>query len=169
MDAEAAVRAVIDRFDAANEQMIAGDCGLWTELMSHGPDVTLLGAYGGHVTGWDEVSLRFRRTADGYGAAGQGGSSSRVPVAAWIGADVSSVVDVERHEMHAEDGTSITFFYRTTHVLRREEDGWRVVLRHADPLATFRGPQYAHVDAQIGPPLNGGVRTRTPEKQSRAD
>lgn len=148
MDAEAAVRAVVARFDAANEGMIAGDCEPWTELMSHGPDVAVLGAYGGHVTGWKEVSARFRRTADGYGAAGPGGSSSRVPVAAWIGADVSSVVDIERHEMRAEDGTSITFLYRTTHVLRREETGWRVVLRHADPLATFRGPQFAHVEAQ---------------------
>lgn len=150
MDAEAAVRGVVAQFDGANEQMIAGDCGPWVELMSHEPDVALLGAYGGHVVGWEAVSSRFRRTADGYGAAGPGGSSSRTPVAAWIGTDVSSVVDIERHEMRAADGTSTTFLYRTTHVLRREETGWRVVLRHADPLATFRGPGFAHVEAQIG-------------------
>lgn len=42
----------------------------------------------------------------------------------------------------------MAFRYRNTHLLRREDGAWRVVLRHADPLATFRGPDFAHVDAQ---------------------
>jgi hypothetical protein len=35
-----------------------------------------------------------------------------------------------------------------THVFRREDGAWKVVLRHADPLVTFRGPEFAHFTAQ---------------------
>lgn len=63
------VSEVVDlsgRLDRANAHMLDGDCGLWEELMSHREDVSLLGAYDGHVRGWEEVSARFDRTASGY-------------------------------------------------------------------------------------------------------
>jgi ketosteroid isomerase-like protein len=149
MDAESEVRAVIDRLDHANLHMMDGDCAPWIELLSHRADVAVLGAYGGVVTGWDEVSARFARTAAGYGEGGAGGTTSRENIATWIGTDIACVVDIEQHRTALEGGAEpVTFRYRTTHVLRREDDGWRVVLRHADPLVDFRGPGFAHVDAQ---------------------
>jgi ketosteroid isomerase-like protein len=149
MDAELDVRAVVDQLDQANQEMLGGDCARWLRLMSHRPDVTALGAYGGHVTGWDEVSARFARTAAGYGEGGAGGTTSRENIATWVGGDIACVVDIETHRTGLpESPDPVTFRYRTTHVLRREPDGWRVVLRHADPLTEFRGPAFAHLDAQ---------------------
>jgi len=137
------IHEVIEQLDAANVRMLDGDCGLWKELMSHEDDVTLLGAYGGHVTGWDEVSARFERTAAGY--AGGAGTTTRTNISTWIGADLACVVDLERHETRLDGGPEPTVFvYRTTHLLRRENGQWKVALRHADPLATFRGPKFAH-------------------------
>jgi ketosteroid isomerase-like protein len=89
------------------------------------------------------VAARFERPAGGY--AGGGGRSTSENIARWVGADLACTVDVERHETRLEGQPEpVTFTYRVTHVFRREEGGWRVVLRHADPLDTFRGPGFAH-------------------------
>jgi ketosteroid isomerase-like protein len=149
MDSQLEVRAAIDRIDQATEHMLGGDCGPWLRLMFHRDDVTALGAYGGYATGWDAVSARLVRTAAGYGEGGAGGTTSRENIATWVGADLACVVDIETHRTAlAESAEPVTFRYRATHVLRREPDGWRVVLRHADPLTDFRGPAFAHVEAQ---------------------
>ena len=149
MDSHLDVRAVIDALGRASEQMLGGDCSQWMELMSHRDDVAALGAYGGTVAGWEEVSARFERTAAGYREGGPGGTTSRENIATWIGADLACVVDIEQHRTGLPGSADpVTFRYRTTHVLRREPEGWRVVLRHADPLVEFRGPTFAHVDAQ---------------------
>ncbi|HLZ20687.1 MAG TPA: hypothetical protein VKQ30_01005 [Ktedonobacterales bacterium] len=131
------------QLDAANTRMTDGDWSLWRELLSHRDDVAILGAYGACVTGWEALSARFARTADGY--AGGGGRSSYEHVISWTGADLACSVTVEKHESRL-GGTAepVTFLYRATHVFRREDNGWKIVLRHADPLARFVGPQVSH-------------------------
>jgi hypothetical protein len=47
--------------DEAGTQMIDGDWSLWQDKLSKREDVTLLGAYGAHVTGWADVQARFER------------------------------------------------------------------------------------------------------------
>jgi ketosteroid isomerase-like protein len=142
MSIEAEVERVRRQMDVANTRMLEGDSRSWKELLSRREDVTLLGAYGGRMTGWAEVSARFDRTAATYGA---GGRTGREPIATWVSPDLACIVDLERHETHfGETAESVTFVYRTTHVLRREDGSWKVVLRHADPLETFRGPAFAH-------------------------
>ena len=59
----------------------------------------------------------------------------------WVGDDLASSVTVERHESGLDaSGNLVPFSYRATHVFRREEDTSRIVLRHADPLVEFVGP-----------------------------
>lgn len=134
--------------DRANATMLDGDCGLWKALMSHRDDVSLLGAYGGHLRGWDAVAPRFDRTASGYSGDSQ---TSRENIATWVADGLACVVDIETHRSRVEGRSEpVTFCYRTTHVLRREDGSWRVVLRHADPLVGFVGPEFAHRTAQPG-------------------
>jgi ketosteroid isomerase-like protein len=138
---------LLQQLDAANTRMLDGDWSLWRQLISHREDVTVLGAYGSHVKGWEAVSGRFDRTAATYGG---GGQSSHEHISSWIGADLACSVDLERHETRLEGNPDVvTFFYRVTHLFRPEEDGWKIVLRHADPLATFGGPQVAHSRALL--------------------
>jgi hypothetical protein len=135
---ESELSEVIDAVDAANLQMLEGNWAGWQELLSHSDEVTLLGAQGGVVHGWTEVvhgwtevAARFERT----------------------GEDLACLVDLERHEGRWEgQAQPVTFLYRTTHVLRRENGAWKVVLRHADRLAEFRGPQFAHAAATVSEP-----------------
>jgi hypothetical protein len=151
MGPASAIEDVLNAIDNANEHMLDGDCGVWKALLSHRDDVSLLGAYGGHVQGWTEVSARFDRTAAGYAAdAGTStGTTARDNIATWIGTDLACVVDLERHHRRLNGKPEpVTFVYRTTHVLRRENGEWKIVLRHADPLATFLGPDFAHTSAR---------------------
>ena len=130
----------------ANTHMLDGDWSVWKELLTTRDDVTLLGAYGAWVTGWADVGARFARTAGGY--AGGGGASTSENIARWVGTDLACTVDLERHETRLDGKPEmVTFYYRVTHVFRREDDEWKVVLRHADPLDTFRGPEFAHAAA----------------------
>ena len=105
----------------------------------------VFGAQGGYARGWQDVSSRFDRAATSYGG---GGQSRRENVATWIASDLACTVDLEHHETRLDRAPDlVTFVYRTTHVLRREGEEWRIVLRHADPLDTFQGPALAHAAA----------------------
>jgi ketosteroid isomerase-like protein len=131
--------------DEAGTRMMDGDWSLWQDKLSKEEDVTLLGAYGTYVTGWAGVRARFEQTAAGY--AGGGGRCTHQTIASWIGSELACIVAIERHETRLE-GKLTTFRYRVTHLFRRENGDWKLVLRHADPLVTFLGPQFAHFTTQ---------------------
>lgn len=131
--------------DEAGTRMLDGDWGLWRDKLSRREDVTVLGAYGASVTGWEDVRARFEQTAAGY--AGGGGHTTHETIASWMDSDLACIVTVE-HNHTRLDGKPATFRYRATHVFRREDGDWKLVLRHADPLATFVGPQFAHFTTQ---------------------
>ena len=132
--------------DQANTRMLDGDWSVWRDKLSKREDVTVLGAYGAYVTGREDVQARFERTAAGY--AGGGGHSTHQTVVSWMDSDLACIVTVERHDTRI-DGKPAAFMYRVTHVFRREDGDWKVVLRHADPLVTFVGPEFAHFTTQI--------------------
>jgi ketosteroid isomerase-like protein len=135
-----------ERLNDANTRVLDGDWSVWEKLLTARDDVAGLGAYGAYVTGRADVAARFERTAGGY-AGGRGASTSE-NIARRVGADLASTVDLERHRTRFDGRPEpVTSTYRVTHVFRREEDRWRIVLRHADPLDTFRGPQFAHAAA----------------------
>jgi ketosteroid isomerase-like protein len=131
-------RRTLEQVQAANESMMAGDSGPWMALLSPGDDVVLLGASGGVVHDRAALAARFDRTAQAY-SGGERLSGERL--ATWVGADLACTVEVERHEgVRLAGHAPATTAYRVTHLFRREADGWKVVLRHADPLVEFRGP-----------------------------
>lgn len=63
----------------------------------------------------------------------------------WAGTDLACSVTLEGHESHLDGSpTPIAILYRATHVFRRDDGEWKVLLDHADPLAKFFGPQVSH-------------------------
>ena len=136
--APAELRRTLEQLRSATDRMMQGESGPWKALLSRREDVALLGAFGGHVHDRAEVDARFDRTAQAYA----GGRASFENLATWVGPDLACTVDLERHhETHLAGRGPMTVTYRVTHVFRREPGGWKVVLRHADPLADFRGPE----------------------------
>lgn len=126
--------------------MMEGDSGPWKALLSPSDDVLLLGAFGGVIRDRAAADARFDQTAEAYRA----GRGYYETLAAWISADLACIVLLEHHEARLAGDEPVTYTYRVTHLLRREGDAWKVVLRHADPLVAFRGPVSVL-------PINGGL------------
>lgn len=95
-------------------------------LWSQGDDVSTMNARGGVEQGWAAVRERWTWWA------GQGIAMEADPVeslSCTATADLACTTALEHHS----DRT-----LRITHLYRREEGEWRLVHRHADPLAARR-------------------------------
>jgi ketosteroid isomerase-like protein len=58
-------------------------------------------------------------------------------IAQVVTADLGYVVDIERATAKIGDREDITpYALRATNIYRREEGGWKMVHRHADPITT---------------------------------
>ena len=86
------------------------------------------------VRGWDEVtevvehaaSLRRDGKATGYEV-----------VAKYVTGELAYVVQIERAESKVGDGEEISpYVLRATNIFRLEDDEWKLVHRHADPITT---------------------------------
>jgi ketosteroid isomerase-like protein len=129
----------LEQVQTATERMLAGDSGPWKALFSPRDDVLLMGAFGGVFRDHAAIAERMDRTAQVYGG-GERVSVERLGT--WVGADLACTVELVRHEgVRLAGHAPTTIAYRVTHVFRRETDGWKVVLRHADHLVEFLGPE----------------------------
>ena len=122
---EAEVRAVEERFYAALRRLHRepGALGELLALWSQGDDVSTMNARGGVERGWAAVCARWTWWAS------QGIAMEAEPVEplSYVAtADLACTTALEHHS----DRT-----LRITHVYRREDGEWRLVHRHADPLA----------------------------------
>jgi ketosteroid isomerase-like protein len=103
-------------------------------LFSHRDDATLANPFGPPVRGWDQVaealdyaSSRFR----------EGEVASFESIARYEAADLASILEVERWEAKVGGRDEVApFVLRVTTTFRREDDAWKLVHRHADPIST---------------------------------
>ena len=138
---------MLQRLEGGISRMMDGDSAVFRSLLSDRDDIALLGAYGRCVVGQRRVFARFEQAAAGY--AGGCGQSTHELVSSWAGNDLACTVTIEHHATRLDATQDVVpFLYRATHLWRRENSDWRIVLRHADPLVTFVGPQVAHALAQ---------------------
>jgi ketosteroid isomerase-like protein len=56
-----------------------------------------------------------------------------------VGSDVGYVLEIERARTKVAGGDDpVAIAIRTTSIFRREDDGWRLVHRHADPIVSIQ-------------------------------
>lgn len=124
-------------FDAAVETsrrnlaaMVNGDAGPTTALWSQGDDVVLANPLGPPITGFAAVAEESARVA----ALFVGGEPPEFEeVARWSSDDLGYVVAVEHAFVRrAHDEGLVPMTLRVTTIFRREIDGWRLCVRHAD-------------------------------------
>jgi ketosteroid isomerase-like protein len=122
---------VMARSRAALDQIAKGSPDGYKALYSVGEDITLGNPFGGFGRGRAAVYEQLERAASHYR---DGETTGFQTVSQFVGADVAYTVEVERFKakVGGQPETS-DLALRVTCVYRREDDGWKLVHRHADP------------------------------------
>lgn len=139
--------------EAALYEFADGRAAAFQDLYSHADDVTIFGGFGGYEHGWDVVGPRLAWAASMSGRAHpvddhrwqpRPGSDklgvadvSLVLLHAWFGTEFGGTVWLEQARPD-DDGEVLSL--RATHLYRLENEQWKIVHRHADPLVVPTRP-----------------------------
>ncbi len=101
------------------------------QLWSHKEDVTLLNPFGTLNKGWRQVT----KTLDHVSSQTQEGEITFEMLSKYETSDLAYIVEVEKTKARLAKGKESTDFeLRVTTIFRHEDDGWKIVHRHADQL-----------------------------------
>jgi uncharacterized protein (TIGR02246 family) len=126
-----------DDVQQAVAAFVRGDPEPYARCWTSREDATLFGAFGGVVRGHAEIAARLAAAAARY----IDGRYTRMDILAdSYAGDLAYLVHVERIESVDDDHRPVVRERRATHVARREEDGWRIVHQHSDPLVEAQLP-----------------------------
>jgi ketosteroid isomerase-like protein len=118
---------------------VRGDPGPKKELFSRLDDITVANPFGPPARGWNQVAEALE------GAAAQLREGEPVGferVSGYATADLAYIVELERYRIKVGGGDDLVpVSLRVTTIFRREDDGWRVAHRHADPITAPRPPE----------------------------
>jgi hypothetical protein len=125
----------IDQCHLALSQQVSGRTDAFQALWSRAADVVLMGAAGSHAVGWEKVS------------AGLTWASSHLDFTGWhvenlltsVKDGLAFTVELE-HMSHEVNGERQERTLRASQGYRFEDDRWRVVFRHGDPMAERIAP-----------------------------
>jgi len=127
---------VIDQYHRAVEAVVRGDSSPQELLWSRHEDVSLANPLGPTVRGWPEVSKALRAAVSQL-SDGQMLGVERI--SAYSDRDLAYTHEIERSRVRLGNAPEpVPSSLRVTTIFRREEDGWRLVHRHADPITTAR-------------------------------
>jgi ketosteroid isomerase-like protein len=130
--------AAIDAYHEADARLIRGDTELYKRVYSHREDATLANPFGGIWRGWGQIEEGLDRAASLYR---DGEFIANDTVVRYGSGDLAYLVEFQRFRARLAGAAELSEgVLRTTSVLRREEDGWHVIHRHADPRAQARPP-----------------------------
>jgi ketosteroid isomerase-like protein len=125
---------VVRQFRDAANAFAKGDPAPVKELFSHSDDVMLANPFGPAVVGWTAVSEALDCASSKFR---DGKVLSFERIAQYVTPDLASIHELERWRTKVGGGTELsTFDLRVSSTYRREGSTWRLVLRHADPIAT---------------------------------
>jgi ketosteroid isomerase-like protein len=121
-----------DRYRRSLEAFIRGDSAPVKRLWSRRDDITLANPLGAPAKGYDRVC----EATDIAAAQVRDGESLTLETISFVETpDLAYEVDIQGARMKlgdADDMVPVTL--RVTSIFRREDDGWKLVHRHADPL-----------------------------------
>lgn len=96
--------------------------------------MTLANPFGPAVRGWKQVSEALEYASSRMRDGEVTGFES---VAKYVTTDLATILEVERWNAKVGNREDVTpFGLRVTSTFRREDDTWKLVHRHADPITT---------------------------------
>lgn len=132
-------RAFMKRREQAASAYITGNAVPLSEMVTHTSPATFYGPGGGYQQDAETVASRYSEDAKSFAKGGEGhfeilhmGSSDGL--AYWVGYQHASA-----HMQGMKD--PIPFNLRVTEIFRYEDGDWKLIHRHADPLAEAQKPK----------------------------
>ena len=133
-------------FDQAAEQnhlalaeFVKGDPEPLKMMYSHRDDVSLANPFGPPTRGWEPAAATMERAATLYRDGEVVGFET---VATNVTPELAYIVEVERYRAKVRGSEEVVpVALRVTSIFRPEEGTWRIVHRHADPIAAARPPE----------------------------
>jgi ketosteroid isomerase-like protein len=134
------LRGFLESFEEGTRRFMNGDSSLWMENVSRRGDVMIMGAWGAHEKGWTEVQQRY-----GWAAARFRDSAAKLSVeylSSFQSGELAFTTAIERAEVRvAGQDKAAPMALRVTHIFRKEDGTWKLILRHADPLVAKTSPE----------------------------
>jgi len=127
---------VLDEYHLALDEFMKGNAEPAKMMFSEGADVTLGNPFGPFARGWNQVVETMERAAANYR---DGEATNFENVAKYVTPDLAYVVEVERLRSKVggrEDVVALAL--RVTSIFRLEDDTWKILHRHADPITAAR-------------------------------
>ena len=130
--------AFFDKVTKAEAELFRGRPESLKALWSRAFDVTLFGVSGGSGEhGWEQVGPRLDWTNTQY----RDGTLTVERIASYVDGNLGYVVQREKVHFKVPRQTQESILeIRATWIFRREQDGWRIIHRHADSLIKRQGP-----------------------------
>ncbi|HJR95419.1 MAG TPA: nuclear transport factor 2 family protein [Gaiellaceae bacterium] len=128
--------AAIDESHRALDAFFKGDANPVKPLFSRREDVSLANPFGPPRRGWADVEETMEQAAAQYR---DGGALGFELVSKYVTPELSYIVEIERYQARVGGRAEVTpISLRCTTVFRWEDDAWKIVHRHADPITTPR-------------------------------
>jgi ketosteroid isomerase-like protein len=136
VDEQRDLEAVIEESHRAVDAFTKGDPAPLQALFSQREDVTLANPFGPAQRGWPQVAETMARAAANYR---DGRALGFDRLAKHVAPELACIHELERFQAKvggSEETTSISL--RCTTVFRLEDGRWKIIHRHADPIADVR-------------------------------
>ena len=134
------IQPIIEEYHQALDIFSRGNPEPVKNFYSHSDEIMLANPFGSTVKGWtlvsealDFASSRFR----------DGKVKSFETIATYETNDLLTIFEIEKWTSKVGGNSEISSFdLRVTSTFRNENDNWKLVHRHADPIASFndKGP-----------------------------
>ena len=153
-DVDAFLSSVLPRVKDDVEGIHSGNVAPRIALWSHQEPATIFGA-AATWRGWDEIETGSQKLAANF----HGSESCEYEVlAAGVSGDLAYIAGIEHSVAAVGDAGPAPFALRVTTVLRREDDVWKIVHRHADPYDASAADRRNAVRSGLNP-----ASTATPQ------
>ena len=127
---------VMEQDHRALDAFVKGDPEPKKKLFSRRDDATLANPLGPPVRGWNQIEMALERAASQLR---EGEAIHFERISEYATPDLAYIVEIERTRGKIGSTNEIVpISLRVTTIFRREDDGWRVVHRHADSITSPR-------------------------------
>jgi ketosteroid isomerase-like protein len=130
---------VVEQAHEALDAFVKGDSEPLKALYSHEADVSIANPFGPPARGWQKAAETMDRAATIYR---DGRATGFERMAEYTTPGLAYVVEMEHYEAKIGGSNDITpVVLRVTTILRPEGGAWKIVHRHADPIAATRSAE----------------------------